>query len=76
MPETETKRVPGRACAHRTPCPAAEAADRSAAVTLSRDCVTGWALLCNGVVHFDDTGELLPNLQAIAPVPRAQTAAA
>ncbi|QDY75421.1 DUF5999 family protein [Streptomyces qinzhouensis] len=36
-------------CAHLKPCPAADAADRSAAVTLSRDCVTGWALLCNGV---------------------------
>ncbi|QDY81135.1 hypothetical protein FQU76_18530 [Streptomyces qinzhouensis] len=61
----------GPGCAHRTPCPAADAADRSAAVTLSRDYTTGWALLCNGVLHFDDTGELLPDGQIIAPAVRA-----
>jgi hypothetical protein len=27
----------------------------------------GWSLLCNGVVLFEDTGELLPNGQVIAP---------
>jgi hypothetical protein len=27
----------------------------------------GWSLLCNGVVLFDDTGELLPDGQIIAP---------
>jgi hypothetical protein len=27
----------------------------------------GWSLLCNGVVIFDDTGELLPGGGAIAP---------
>jgi hypothetical protein len=26
----------------------------------------GWSLLCNGVVLFDDGGELLPNGRAIA----------
>jgi hypothetical protein len=25
----------------------------------------GWSLLCNGVVLFDDTGELLPDGRAI-----------
>ena len=27
----------------------------------------GWSLLCNGVVTFDDTGELLPDGAFIAP---------
>jgi hypothetical protein len=27
----------------------------------------GWSLLCNGVVMFDDTGELLPDGRVIAP---------
>jgi hypothetical protein len=27
----------------------------------------GWSLLCNGIVLFEDTGELLPNGGIIAP---------
>jgi hypothetical protein len=27
----------------------------------------GWSLLCNGVVVFEDTGELLPGGEIIAP---------
>jgi hypothetical protein len=27
----------------------------------------GWSLLCNGVVFFEDTGELLPDGSIIAP---------
>jgi hypothetical protein len=27
----------------------------------------GWSLLCNGVLLFEDTGELLPDGQVIAP---------
>jgi hypothetical protein len=27
----------------------------------------GWSLLCNGVVLFEDTGELLPDGRVIAP---------
>jgi hypothetical protein len=27
----------------------------------------GWSLLCNGVVLFDDTGELLPGGLALPP---------
>jgi len=33
----------------------------------------GWSLLCNGVLLFEDTGELLPDGQIIAPH-RAMTA--
>jgi hypothetical protein len=54
-------------CKHNPPCPAAEAVDREAAraVVFHRD--QGWGLLCNGVVVFEDTGELLPDGTAIAP---------
>jgi hypothetical protein len=27
----------------------------------------GWSLLCNGVVIFEDTGELLPDGRAVPP---------
>lgn len=27
----------------------------------------GWSLLCNGVVLFEDTGEVLPNGDVIGP---------
>jgi hypothetical protein len=27
----------------------------------------GWSLLCNGVVIFEDTGELLPDGESIEP---------
>jgi len=27
----------------------------------------GWSLLCNGVILFEDTGELLPDGRVIAP---------
>ena len=31
----------------------------------------GWTLLCNGLVVFDDGGELLPDRRAVAPRPVA-----
>jgi hypothetical protein len=55
------------ACQHQPPCPPAEAADREAAHTISAHHEQGWSLLCNGVVLFDDTGEVLPNGEVIAP---------
>lgn len=37
----------------------------------------GWSLLCNGVLLFEDTGELLPDGSIIAPHrPRAFSHAA
>jgi hypothetical protein len=54
-------------CQHQPPCPAAEAADHAAARVVARHADQGWSLLCNGVVLFDDTGELLPNRQVIPP---------
>ncbi|MFJ8852392.1 DUF5999 family protein [Streptomyces sp. NPDC102437] len=64
-------------CQHETPCPTADAPDREAAKTVARDDVLGWALRCNGVLTFDDTGELLPDGQIIPPRrPTALTGAA
>ena len=54
-------------CMHRPPCPPAEAPDHEAARTVSAQPAQGWSLLCNGVVVFDDTGELLPNGGVVAP---------
>jgi Family of unknown function (DUF5999) len=55
------------ACTHEPPCPAADGQDREAARTVASHPEQGWSLLCNGIVVFDDTGELLPDGQVIAP---------
>ncbi|GLX93633.1 MULTISPECIES: DUF5999 family protein [Herbidospora] len=54
-------------CPHEPGCPSAEAQDREAARTVAAHPEQGWSLLCNGVVLFEDTGELLPNGAIIAP---------
>ena len=54
-------------CPHTPPCPAPSAPDREAAHTIVSHPEQGWSLLCNGVVIFDDTGELLPDGASIAP---------
>ena len=54
-------------CTHQPPCPTAQAPDREAAHTVVSHPEQGWSLLCNGVVLFDDTGELLPDGSVIAP---------
>ncbi|MCW2600662.1 MAG: hypothetical protein JWM02_2491 [Frankiales bacterium] len=54
-------------CQHHPACPPAEAPDHDAARVVSQHPEQGWVLLCNGVVVFDDTGELLPDRQAVAP---------
>jgi hypothetical protein len=54
-------------CSHLPPCPAAENPDRTAARITANHAEQGWALLCNGVVLFDDTGQLLPDRRVIAP---------
>jgi Family of unknown function (DUF5999) len=56
-------------CHHFPPCPAATAPGRDAARTVAAHPEQGWSLLCNGVVLFDDTGELLPGGQALPPRP-------
>ena len=54
-------------CTHQPPCPTADAPDRDAARVLSCHPEQGWSLLCNGVIIFEDTGELLPDGTCIAP---------
>jgi hypothetical protein len=53
-------------CPHTPPCPEASAPDREAAHTVVSHPEQGWSLLCNGVVIFEDTGELLPDGACIA----------
>ena len=48
-------------CAHHARCPAATAADHAAARIIAFHPEQGWSLLCNGVILFDDDGELLPD---------------
>src|SRR5213596_937501 len=45
-------------CRHLPPCPTADAPDRDAACVVASHPEQGWSLLCNGVVCFDDLGEL------------------
>ncbi len=54
-------------CPHTPPCPDASAPDREAARTVVSHPEQGWSLLCNGIVVFEDTGELLPGGGTIAP---------
>ncbi|MGY1772635.1 DUF5999 family protein [Blastococcus sp. SYSU D00813] len=53
-------------CSHVVPCPAADDDTRDLAAVVSSHPEQGWSLLCNGVVLFDDDGELLPDGRAVA----------
>ena len=54
-------------CQHQSQCPSADRPDRDAARTVAFHPEQGWSLLCNGVVLFDDLGELLPDGRSRAP---------
>ena len=54
-------------CPHTPRCPEASGPDREAARTVVSHPEQGWSLLCNGIVIFEDTGELLPGGASIAP---------
>ena len=56
-------------CSHKPRCPDARAPDRTAAWPVARHPEQGWGLLCNGVVLFDDGGQLFPDGRAISPAP-------
>jgi len=58
-------------CHHFPLCPAATAPDRHAARTVATHPEQGWSLLCNGVVLFDDNGELLPDGCAVTDLSNA-----
>ena len=54
-------------CQHQPPCPTSDVTDREAARVVASFPEQGWSLLCNGVIVFEDTGELLPDGRTIAP---------
>jgi len=54
-------------CSHQPLCPPADHRDRDAARTVACHPEQGWSLLCNGVIVFDDLGELLPDGRVIPP---------
>lgn len=54
-------------CHHTPHCPESDAPDRDAARVVSSHPEQGWSLLCNGVVAFDDSGDLLPDGCALDP---------
>ena len=63
---TTERKIPSM-CQHQPPCPSADSADRESARLVAHHPEQGWSLLCNGVVLFEDTGELLPDGRIIAP---------
>ena len=58
---------PSTTCSHTPACPSAGASDHDAARVVSAHPEQGWVLLCNGVVVFEDTGEILPDRRVVAP---------
>ncbi|MFJ2875466.1 MULTISPECIES: DUF5999 family protein [unclassified Streptomyces] len=54
-------------CTHTPKCPTADSPDREAAHAVASHPGQGWTLLCNAVLLFEDTGELLPDGRVIAP---------
>ncbi|MFJ1789616.1 DUF5999 family protein [Streptomyces anulatus] len=62
-------------CRHTPRCPSADNPDREAARVLVAHPEQGWSLLCNAVLLFEDTGELLPDGQVVAPHRRTDTPA-
>lgn len=64
-------------CQHIPQCPPADDPDRDAARAVAAHPEQGWSLLCNGVVLFDDSGQLLPDGGVVLPhqrEPGARTA--
>jgi hypothetical protein len=54
-------------CQHVPRCPSADAPDHVAARVVAAHPEQGWSLLCNGVVVFDDNGEIMPDRRCCAP---------
>ena len=65
--QISTQRKIPAMCQHQPLCPSAESADRESARLVAHHPEQGWSLLCNGVLLFEDTGELLPDGQIIDP---------
>jgi hypothetical protein len=59
-------------CRHLPACPRADYPDRKAAArTVAFHPEQGWSLLCNGLILFDDLGEILPDGRAHSRLPAA-----
>ena len=54
-------------CQHQPRCPQSAAPDHLAARIIAAHPEQGWSTLCNGVIVFDDGGELRPDSRAITP---------
>ena len=54
-------------CRHLPACPRADYPDREAARTVAFHPEQGWSLLCNGLILFDDLGEILPDGRVTPP---------
>jgi hypothetical protein len=54
-------------CQHQPRCPQWPPLDHLVARTLADQPGQGWSLLCNGVIVFNDGGELLPGGRAVTP---------
>jgi Family of unknown function (DUF5999) len=57
----------GNMCQHQPRCPEWPAPDHLAARIVADQSGQGWNLLCNGVILFNDGGELLPDGRAVTP---------
>ncbi len=54
-------------CPHLPVCPPADRPDRAAARAVAVHPEQGWSLLCNGVIVFDDLGEIRPGGPVTSP---------
>ena len=54
-------------CPHQPCCPESDAVDHDAAKIVASHPEQGWNLLCNGVIVFEDTGELMPDGSSVEP---------
>ncbi|MQY16583.1 hypothetical protein SRB5_67840 [Streptomyces sp. RB5] len=52
-------------CTHQPACPSADSPARDAAHTVAFHPEQGWSRLCNGVIVFEDLGDLLPSGEII-----------
>src|SRR5205809_7377291 len=66
-PSTSRSTAEGKMCQHQPRCPQWPAPDHLAARIVADQPGQGWSLLCNGVILFDDGGELLPDGRAVTP---------
>lgn len=64
---TKSARMSDWLCTHTPKCPTADSPDAMSARVIAAHPEQGWSLLCNALLFFEDTGELLPDGQIIDP---------